>query len=86
MNPKAAALLSDLESAGVVQLYTPRPSSSYIRKGTVVKTEETEKIEINGMRCGVTYEDKSKVRIYVFVGDDETKKLGPYTLKPSEVV
>lgn len=86
MNRHAATLLADLEAADVIQLRAPRPSSSYIRKGTVAITAETEKMEIAGMRCGVTYEDENKVRIYVFLDAEETRKRGPYHLKPREVL
>ncbi len=87
MNPKAAALLADLVAAGEVQEPTfilPAPSAGkYKRFGVVVRTEETEKMEIAGLPCGVKSETETEVRVFVEIGG---KLTGPYRLKPSEVV
>lgn len=87
MNKRAAALLADIQEVG---LHLPPPSfifpapdnRKYIRTGYVKATEETEKMEIAGLPCGVAKETETEVHVFVFV---EGKTAGPFTLKPCEV-
>ena len=88
MNPKAAQLLADLQAAGVItgtpQFIKPVPDKRvYVRAGIVAATDETEKIEIAGLHCGVTQETEREARIFVF---KDGKSVGPYYLHPSEVL
>lgn len=86
MNPKAAQLLADLRDAGVLtgapQFIKP-VQGRYIRLGVVKATDETEKMEIAGMSCGVTAETEREARTFVF---KDNKFVGPYYLHPSEVL
>lgn len=86
MNRNAIQLLQDLADAGIdttIPLVPLRPASAYVRMGTVARTEETEKMEIAGLRCGVKSEAKGNARVYVFRGE---KGEGPYDLKSCEVI
>lgn len=86
MNRHALDLLQDLEAAGMFndpQIIKP-VQGRYIRTGTVIVNDKTEKMEIGGLTCGVSkITDKGEVRIFVF-----TKRgaEGPYTLDADEVI
>lgn len=85
MNRKAWQLLADLQDAGVIgdpQFIKP-VQGRYLRIGVVKATDETEKMEIAGMRCGVTREENGTARIYVF--DDSKGAVGPYRIASDEV-
>lgn len=87
MNRHAVQLMKDLADAGIdttIPLVPLRPASTYVRMGTVARTEETEKMEIAGLRCGVKSETRATVRVYVFRANGKGE--GPYTLKTSEVI
>lgn len=83
MNRHAAQLLADLQDAGAMPEPFIKPvQGRYLRLGVVKATDETEKMEIAGMRCGVTREEGGNVRIYVFT-DNGTE--GPYMIASNEV-
>ena len=88
MNKHTLTLLQDLDDAGVLDapaFIKPAPDNrNYLRTGYVAKTDETEKMEIDGLLCGVTHETEKGVRVFVFVNGRGAT--GPYSLKPSEVV
>lgn len=87
MNRRAAQLLADLQEAGVTtepRFIKPVPDKRvYIRAGIVAATDETEKIEIAGLHCGVTQETEREARIFVF---KDGGSAGPYCLHPSEIL
>lgn len=85
MNRRAAQLLADLRDAGVTPRFIkPVPDKRvYVRAGIVAATDETEKMEIAGLHCGVTAETEREARIFVFKGG---KSAGPYYLQPSEIL
>ncbi len=64
-------------------LVIPRPAG-YMRFGVVARTDETEKMEIAGLPCGVTKESETEARVYVFIEGKSAK--GPYMLKPCEIL
>ena len=84
----AAELLADLIAAGQTQPKFIVPQQGrYIRYGRVARTDETEKMEIAGMRCGVTFETADSIRLYVFADATGTRASGPYyTLHPRDVI
>lgn len=87
MNRRAAQLLTDLQDAGVLtgapQFVKP-VQGRYIRLGVVKATDETEKMEIAGMSCGVTREENGEARIYVF--SENKGAIGPYVIASDDVI
>jgi len=90
MSRKAAEqLLRDLEAAGA---FNPNPPMTkpvflgrddrYKRMGIVETTDETEKMEISGLVCGVVSETDTTARVYVI---RDGKAEGPYTLDKKDV-
>jgi len=89
MSRKAAEqLLRDLEAAGAFNnppIQTPvhfGRDDRYKRMGIVETTDETEKMEISGLVCGVVSETDTTARVYVI---RDGKAEGPYTLNSEDV-